>query len=46
MPNSFHGHGSETVTRGRPVDAEAERRVTEDNRMAAGGGDGAGGGAA
>ena len=35
MPNGFHDNGSETVTRGRPVDAEAERRATEDNRMAA-----------
>ena len=33
MPYDVHGHGSETVTRGRPV--EAERRVTDENRMAA-----------
>ena len=34
MPHDFHDHGSETVTCGRPVDAEAERRATEDIRMA------------
>jgi hypothetical protein len=35
MPNGAHGDRSQTVTRGRPVDAEAERRATEDNCMAA-----------